>query len=63
MINGTKQDLKLLRGWIIASAAALAAAMGIVVYCILSGQFDFEPIVRPTPTGDGITYEESIEEI
>lgn len=60
MINGTKQDLKLLRGWIIASAAALAAALGIVVYCILSGQF--EPIVRPTPTGDGITYEESIEE-
>ena len=45
MINGTKQDLKLLRGWIIASAAALAAALGIVVYCILSGQFDFEPIV------------------
>ena len=34
MINGTKQDLKLLRGWIIASAAALAAALGIVVYCI-----------------------------
>ena len=33
-----------------------------VVYCILSGQFDFEPIVRPAPTGDGITYEESIEE-
>ena len=62
-MHGTTQESRLLRGWAVAAAVALAAALSIVVYCIVSGQFDFKPIVRPTPSADGITYEEGAEEV
>lgn len=59
----TKQERRALRGWIVAAAAAFAAALAIVLYCIFSGEFDFQPLVRPTPTDNGITYEETVQEI
>lgn len=59
----TKQERRALRGWIAAAAVAFAAALAIVLYCVFSGEFDFQPLVCPTPTASGITYEETVQEV
>lgn len=50
-----------LRGWAVAAAVTFVAAVAaLLLLCIFSGAFDFEPISRPIPALDTVstTYEE-----